>query len=69
MFDPEAPLDLDELRARLRAIDDRMLKRWGAAAARLCSPKSNRGDPPREVFVVQLREARAEWPRRHPKTT
>jgi hypothetical protein len=22
MFDPEAPLDLDELRARLRAMDD-----------------------------------------------
>jgi hypothetical protein len=24
MFDPEAPLDLDELRVRLRAMDDRI---------------------------------------------
>jgi hypothetical protein len=54
---------------RLRAMDDRMLKQWGAAAARLCSPESNLGAQPREVFVVQLREARAEWRRRHPKKT
>ena len=26
-----------------------------------------RGKPPREVFVIQLEEARAEWRRRHPK--
>jgi hypothetical protein len=26
-------------------------------------------DPPGEVFVLQLREARAEWRRRHPKKT
>jgi hypothetical protein len=69
MFDPEAPLDLDPLRARLRDMDDRMLKQWGEAAARLCSPESNRGAPPREVFVVQLREALAEWRRRHPRKT
>ena len=50
MFDPEAPLDLDPLRARLRDMDDRMLKQWGEAAARLCSPESNRGAPPREEF-------------------
>jgi hypothetical protein len=25
--------------------------------------------PPREVFVVQLWDARAEWRRRHPKKT
>ena len=62
-------MDTSQLRARLRAMDDRMLKQWGAAAARLCSPESNRGAPPREVFVVQLREARAEWRRRYPKKT
>jgi hypothetical protein len=50
-------------------MDDRMLKQWGEAAAQLCSPESNLGAPPREVFVVQLREARAEWRRRHPKKT
>jgi hypothetical protein len=68
MFDPEAPFDLDQFHAGLRTIDDRMLKQWGEAAARLCSPESNRGAPPREVFVVQLREV-AEWRRRHPKKT
>ena len=67
MFDPEASLNLDELRARLRVMDDRMLRVWGAAAARLCRPESNLGAPPRQVFVVQLQEARAEWRRRHPK--
>jgi hypothetical protein len=69
MFDPATGIDLDELRDRLRAMDDRMLKQWAQAAARLCSPESNRGAPPRQVFVVQLREAPAEWRRRHPKKT
>ena len=67
MFDPVASLDLDELRARLRAMDDRMLKQWGKSAAYMCTPEANLGAPPREVFVVQLRKARAEWRRRHPK--
>jgi len=67
VFDPEAALDLDELSARLRARNDQMLLRWGEAAARLCRLEANLGAPPREVFVVQLREARAEWRRRHPK--
>jgi hypothetical protein len=38
MFDPSTGIDLDELRARLRAMDDRMLKQWGKSAARMCSP-------------------------------
>ena len=59
MFDPSTGIDLDELRARLRAMDDRMLRVWGAAAARMCTPEANLGAPAREVFVVQLREARA----------
>jgi hypothetical protein len=69
MFDPEASLNLDALRARLRAMNDQMLLRWGEAAARLCRPEANLGVPPREVFVVHLREARAEWRRRHPKVS
>ena len=64
MFDPEASLDLDALRARLLAMIDQMLLRWGEAAARLCRPEANLGAPRREALVVQLREARAEW---HPK--
>jgi hypothetical protein len=67
MFDPVASLNLDELRARLRVMDDGMLKVWGAAAARMCTPEANLGALPREVFVCAASEARAEWRRRHPK--
>ncbi len=48
-------IDLDELRARLRKMTDAELRR---------SPATNLGQPPREPFVIQLREARAEWKRR-----
>jgi hypothetical protein len=34
----------------------------------MCSPYANLGKPPLEAFVIQLREARAEWRRLHPKT-
>jgi hypothetical protein len=54
-------------RARLLAMDDAMLARWGASAAYMCKPEANLGAQPRQVFAVQLREARAEWRRRHPK--
>ena len=33
----------------------------------IVSPQANLGRPPREVFVIQLREARKEWRRLHPK--
>ena len=69
MFDPSTGINLDELRARLFAMDDRMLKHWGKSAARICSPEVNRGAAPRPEFVLQLEEARAEWRRRHPKKT
>ena len=58
MFDPDSPLDLDQLRARLRARSDRMLAQWGASAAYMCTPEANFGVPPRQVFVIQLEEAR-----------
>ena len=67
MFDPDSPLDLDQLRARLHAMSDPALARWGAAAAYMCTPEANFGAPPRHVFVIQLEEARAEWRRRLPK--
>jgi len=44
----------------------KMLK-FGKSAEWLCDPKNNPVEPPREVFVIQLREAREEWRRRHPK--
>jgi hypothetical protein len=30
----------------------------------MCSPGANGGKPPQECLVVQLDEAKAEWPRR-----
>jgi len=53
-FASDHPLDLNELRARLR-VSDEALKQFGAAARYMCSPSANAKKPPREVFVVQLR--------------
>ena len=62
-FDPE---DYESLRARLREMSDEQLVQFGQAARYMCSPKANQGHAPRDVFVTQLIEARAEWRRRHP---
>jgi hypothetical protein len=48
-------IDLDELRARLRKMNDDQLIRFGKAARSMC-----RDDEPRQVSVIQLEEARAE---------
>ena len=55
----------EELRAWLRNMTDAQLLEFGKAAASVCRPPRNR--PVREVFREQLREARAEWRRRHPE--
>jgi hypothetical protein len=68
MFDLNSGLDLDRLRALLRAMDDPTLKRWEQSAAYMCLPVANLGAEPRPEFVLQLKEARAEWRRRHPKS-
>jgi hypothetical protein len=60
-------LQLDDVRARLRKMSDADLLRFGRAAASLCQPDNQFGHPPRQVFVDQLNEARAEWRRRLPK--
>jgi hypothetical protein len=57
----EQPIDLDQLRERLRKMTDEQLLQFGKAARFMCRDKS-----PRQAFVIQLEEARAEWPRRHP---
>jgi hypothetical protein len=57
-------IDLEELQARLRKMSDTELRRFGKAAAAMCSPRANLGKPPRKAFVIQLEEARAEWRRR-----
>lgn len=53
-------VDLNELRARLRKMSYEELLRHGKASAFMCSPRANRGKPPREPFVIQLDECRAE---------
>jgi hypothetical protein len=62
----ENELDLEALRARLRRMNDRDLLRFGKSARYMCSPEANLGKEPRQVFVIQLREAVKEWRRRQP---
>jgi hypothetical protein len=57
-------INLEQLRARLRKMTDIELRRFGRAARFMCSPGANLGKPPRECFVTQFEEARAEWRRR-----
>ena len=65
------PFNVDELRERLQKMSDVELRKFGQAAQHRVSPKADLGQPPREVFVIQLEEARKEWKRRksQPKTT
>jgi hypothetical protein len=67
----ETPFNVDELQERLRKMSDVELRKFGQAAQHMASPKANPGQPPREVFVIQLEEARKEWKRRksQPKMT
>ena len=60
----DTAVNREELRARLRKMTDNELRRFGRAAQNMCSLEGNRGKPPREEFVIQLEEARAEWKRR-----
>jgi hypothetical protein len=60
-------INLEELRARLRKMADTERRRFGRAATFMCSLRANLGKPPRECFVAQLEEARAEYRRTHPK--
>ena len=57
-------VDLEQLRGRLRTMNDADLLRFGNAAKFMCSRQANFNKPPRESFVIQLKEARAEWERR-----
>ena len=57
-------MDLNALRKRLARMSDAELRRFGQSARSLCSPGANFNKPPRDVFLIQLMEARAEWRRR-----
>ena len=60
-------LNLEALRTRLQKMKDAELLRFGRAAKSMCRPNAYFGQAPRQVFVVQLEEARAEWKRRKPE--
>jgi hypothetical protein len=62
----QTELNVEEFCQHLKTMAETELLRFGQAAKYMCSPEANYG-PPREVFIVQLRESRAEWRRRHPK--
>jgi hypothetical protein len=63
-FAKDAPLDVEAFRVRLRKMSDAELFKTGKAAKYMCSPAAYFGKAPRETFVIQLRECRAEWKRR-----
>jgi hypothetical protein len=63
-YGDENSVDLEALRARLRKVSDMELRAFGKDARYMCSPAANLGKPPREPFLIQLAEARAEWKRR-----
>jgi hypothetical protein len=60
----ENEIDLEGLRTRLQKMNDQELRRFELAARFMCSPGANLGKRPRQTFVIQLAEARAELERR-----
>ena len=60
-FTGENEIDLEGLRTRLQKMSDLELLRFGYAAKSMCSPDAHCGNPQREVFVIQLEEARRNW--------
>jgi len=54
--------EVERLRERLRMMPDSELLQFCDAARILCAAKN-----PQKAFEFQLKEARAEWRRRHPK--
>jgi hypothetical protein len=63
----ENEIDLKQLPARLKKMSDTELLRYRRSARYMCTPEANLGKPPRKAFVIQLREVREEWRRRHPE--
>ena len=56
---------IEELRERLRQMNDAELRRFGRDALSVTSPAANMGQKERESAVIQLDEARAELKRRN----
>jgi hypothetical protein len=62
------PEDIEKIRARIRKMSDLELRQYGRGSRDLADPKRNFGLP-NPSFQIQLNEARAEWRRRHPKSS
>jgi hypothetical protein len=60
----EDTFSVEEIREYIRKLSDEDLLRYGRAARYMTTPEATRGKPPRQVFLVQLEECRAEWKRR-----
>jgi hypothetical protein len=58
--------DVDFIREQLRKMSDAELIRHGKSLRNLSDPKTQQGKP-NPAFVLQLKLAREEWKRRHPK--
>jgi hypothetical protein len=56
---------IEELRERLRQMNDAELRSFGRDALYLTSPAANMGQNERESAVIQIDEARAELKRRN----
>jgi hypothetical protein len=58
--------DNEQFRERLRNMTDEEIRVCGRRLLVLTNPKTQ-GYSPNPAFVEQLKEARAEWRRRHPR--
>jgi hypothetical protein len=56
--------DIKRHRERLRKMTDEQLLMSGHLAKYICSLEATLGRPPREAFLIQLAEVKAEWDRR-----
>jgi len=59
--------DIEKMRQRLGNMSDAELEKFSKDAKFMCSSGANSGSPPRDIFFIQLREARIEERRRQSK--
>jgi hypothetical protein len=58
-------IDINELRTRLKRLDNVTLLSFGRSAKYMCSAQANQGRAASRACLIQLREARDEWRRRN----
>ena len=64
----ESQFTVEEFRRRIEKLPDADLLRYGRAARYMADPLNSADKRTvRDVFVIQLRECKREWARRHPK--